>query len=71
MLAINDVRLDGAKRNACSLSTKIPVTVDALGNSTGLSLTPGQAHALKGDDVLLKDTPGAAAIADKASDTHA
>jgi len=50
------------------LTTKIHATVDALGNPTGFHLTPGQAHDLEGADVLLKATPGAAVIADRAYD---
>jgi transposase len=52
------------------LSTKLHATVDALGNPTGFHLTPGQAHDLDGADVLLKDTPAQAVIADKAYDAH-
>lgn len=48
------------------MSTKIHATVDAQGFPTGFHLTPGQAHDLEGADVLLKDTPGASVIADKA-----
>ena len=50
------------------MSTKIHTTVDALGNPTGFYLTPGQAHDLEGADVLLKETPAAALLADKAYD---
>ena len=50
------------------MSTKIHTTVDALGNPTGFYLTPGQAHDLDGADVLLKKTPAAAVLADKAYD---
>jgi transposase len=52
------------------LTTKIHTTVDALGNPTGFHLTPGQAHDLEGADVLLKGTPGAVVIADKAYDAQ-
>ena len=45
--------------------------VDALGNPTGLYLTPGQAHDLDGADMLLQDTPAATVIVDKAYDAHA
>ena len=51
-------------------STKIDAAVDALGNPTGFHLTPGQAHDLQGADVLLRDTPGASVIADKAYDAQ-
>ena len=50
------------------MSTKIHTIVDALGNPTGFHLTPGQAHDLDGADVLLKETPAAAVLADKAYD---
>lgn len=53
------------------MSTKIHVTVDALGNPTGFHLTPGQAHDLEGADVLLTDTPAQIVIADKAYDAQA
>ena len=53
------------------MSTKIHVTVDALGNPTGFHLTPGQAHDLEGADVLLSDTPAQTVIADKAYDAQA
>jgi transposase len=53
------------------LSTKIHATVDALGNPTGFHVTPGQAHDLQGADVLLKDTPAQAVIADRAYDAEA
>ncbi|MEC5214298.1 transposase [Polaromonas sp. CG_9.5] len=52
------------------MTTKIHTTVDALGNPTGFHLTPGQAHDLAGADVLLKNTPGATVIADKAYDAQ-
>ena len=52
------------------MTTKIHATVEALGNPTGFHLTPGQAHDLKGADVLLKDTAGANVIADKACDAQ-
>lgn len=52
------------------MSTKIHATVDALGNPVGFHLTPGQAHDLEGADVLLKDTPAQAVIADKAYDAN-
>ena len=58
-------------RSRGGLSTKIHATVDALGNPTGFLLTPGQAHDLKGADVLLKDTPAQTVIADKAYDAQA
>jgi transposase len=52
------------------LTTKIHTAVDALGNLTGFHLTAGQAHDLEGSDVLLKNTPGQAVIADKAHDAQ-
>ena len=36
------------------LTTKIDATCDALGNLTGFHLSLGQAHELKGADVLLE-----------------
>lgn len=53
------------------MSITIHATVAALSNPTGFHLTPGQAHDLEGADVLLKDTPGASVIADKAYDAQA
>ena len=37
----------------------------------GFVLTPGQAHDLRGTDVILKNTPARAVLADKAYDAHA
>ena len=34
---------------------QIRATCDALGNPTGFHLSPGQAHDLQGEDVLLED----------------
>jgi len=51
-------------RSRGGLSTKIHATVDALGNPTGFVLTPGQAHDLKGADVLLEDAPAQTILAD-------
>lgn len=53
------------------MSTKIHATVDALGNPTGLHLTPGQAHDLEGADALLPGTQADTFIADKAYDAQA
>jgi transposase len=53
------------------LSTKIHATCDALGNPTGFALTPGQAHDLKGADVLLPSVRADVVIADKAYDADA
>jgi transposase len=50
------------------LSTKIHATVDALGNPTGIHLTPGQAHDLLGADALLPGLEVEALLADKAYD---
>jgi transposase len=44
--------------------------VDALGNPTGFSLSPGQAHDLEGADALLPDLAADALIADKAFDAE-
>ena len=45
--------------------------MDALGNPTGVFLTPGQASDLDGADVLLKDISADMVIADKAYDARA
>ncbi len=50
------------------MSTKIHATVDALGNPTGVHLTPGQAHDLFGADALLPGLEVEALLADKAYD---
>ena len=44
--------------------------MDALGNPTGFSLSPGQAHDLEGADALLPDLAADALIADKAYDAE-
>ena len=44
--------------------------VDALGNPTGFSLSPGQAHDLEGADALLPGLAADALIADKAFDAE-
>jgi hypothetical protein len=53
-------------RSARGLSTKIHALTDALGNPTGLMLTPGQAHDLNGADGLLPNLRAEALLADKA-----
>ena len=53
------------------MSTKIHATVDALGNPTGVHLTPGQAHDLEGADALLPDIQAECVIGDKAYDAQA
>ena len=50
------------------MSTKIHATVDALGNPTGLSLSPGQACDLDGADQLLPAVLADTVLADKAYD---
>lgn len=50
------------------MSTKINATVDALGNPTGFTLTPGQACDLDGADVLLPLITAQTVIADKGYD---
>nr|WP_225907392.1 IS5 family transposase [Leptolyngbya sp. BL0902] len=55
-------------RSKGGLSTKIHATCDALGNPTGLHLTPGQACDLDGADVLLADIPTDTVLADKGYD---
>ena len=52
------------------MSTKIHVTVDALGNPTGFFLTGGEAHDLVGADHLLPQLEADALIADKAFDAE-
>ena len=44
--------------------------VDALGNPTGLALSPGQAHDLEGADALLPEVKAGILIADKAFDAE-
>jgi transposase len=53
------------------LSTKIHATVDALGNPTGLHLTPGQTCDLEGADQLLPAIAADTVIADKGYDADA
>jgi transposase len=53
------------------LSTKIHVTVDALGNPIGVHLTGGQACELDGADVLLPQLRARTVIADKGFDAEA
>ena len=53
------------------MSTKIHATVDALGNPTGVHLTPGQAHDLEGSDELLPGIEAECVIGDKAYDAQA
>lgn len=55
-------------RSKGGLTTKIHARCDALGNPTGFHLTPGQAHDLKGADVLLPGMTADTRIADKACD---
>ena len=50
------------------MSTKINATVDALGNPTGFTLTPGQACDLDGADVLLPLIEARTVIAGKGYD---
>jgi transposase len=50
------------------LSTKINATVDALGNPTGFTLTPGQACDLDGADILLPRIKADILIGDKGFD---
>jgi transposase len=53
------------------MSTKIHATVDALGNPTSFTLTPGQASDLAGADVLLARIAAPTVIADKGYDAEA
>lgn len=57
-------------RSAGGLSTKIQAICDALGNPTQFALTPGEAHELKGADVLLLNVEAQAFLADKAYDAQ-
>ena len=57
-------------RSCGGLSTKIHATVDALGNPTSFSLTPGQTHDLAGADQLLPEVEANIVIADKAYDAQ-
>lgn len=50
------------------MSTKINATVDALGNPTSFTLTPGQACDLDGADILLPQIEADIVIADKGFD---
>jgi len=50
------------------LSTKIHLTVDALGNPLAFFLTGGQAHDLQGADALLPQMKADTVLADKAFD---
>ncbi len=50
------------------MTTKIHAMCDALGNPTGFTLTPGQAHDLQGADILLPQMKAGTLIADKAYD---
>src|SRR5215212_10714971 len=58
------------KRSPGGLTTKIPVTGDALGNPTSVHLTPGQAHDLQGGDTLMHDLQARTVMADQAYDVH-
>jgi hypothetical protein len=53
-------------RSKGGLSTKIHAVADGLGNPTALTLTPGQAYDLDGDDALLPGITASTIIADKA-----
>ena len=53
------------------MSTKIHVTVDALGNPTAFHLTGGEAHDLVGADALLPTITAATVLADKGYDAEA
>lgn len=57
-------------RSKGGLSTKIHTVVDALGNPTAFTLTPGQACDLDGADQLLPDIEADAVLADKAYDAE-
>ncbi|BFU88864.1 MAG: IS5 family transposase [Nitrospira sp.] len=55
-------------RSKGGLTTKIHAPGEALGNSTGFHLTPGQAHDLAGADALLPGMDANTIIADNACD---
>jgi len=55
-------------KSSGGLSTKIHALVDALGNPTQFTLTPGQVHDLDGADILLPKMQGDMLLADKAFD---
>ena len=55
-------------RSRGGLSTKIHATCDTLGNPTGLFLTSGQAHDLKGFDHLSHKLCASYLLADRAYD---
>ncbi|KAF3362711.1 hypothetical protein PHSC3_000698 [Chlamydiales bacterium STE3] len=52
------------------MSTKIHVTVNALGNPISFLLTPVQVYNLEGADQLLPETQAEIIIADKAFDAN-
>ena len=53
------------------MSTKIHARTDALGNPTGLLITPGQAHDLEGADHFLPTLKADILIADRIFDADA
>ncbi len=60
--------IQAIRRSRGGLSTKIHVTVDALGNPTGFLVTPGQACDLEGADALLPALAAPVVMADKGYD---
>jgi IS5 family transposase len=56
------------RRSKGGLSTKIHVSVDALGNPLKILLTAGQVHDLAGADTLVPGMEVEALLADKAYD---
>ena len=57
-------------RSSGGLSTKIHATCDALGNPTGIFLTPGQTHDLVGFDNLSNNLEADYFFGDKAYDAE-
>ncbi len=53
------------------MSTEIHATCDALGNPTGLHLTPGQACDLDGADIPISDIDADILLADRGYDADA
>lgn len=66
-------RGQGAQARGCSrsgFSTKVHVSVDALGNPLRLRLTPGQAHEAPQVEALLKEQQAEFVLADKGYDAE-
>jgi hypothetical protein len=70
-LFVEDGEDQAIGRSKGGLSTKIHLTVDALGNPLAFFLTGGQVHDLAGADVLLPQMKADTVLADKAFDADA